>query len=129
MLLLPHLWCNKPFRWFRFPPEPFVWTSRGITPSYKMLMRAKFAGFLLFSLMKDARGKPVINSYALQVILTPSLLNSFSLPFFPKKSILGNVIPTIFLIFLLSLRTPETWLLEGIVFEVTHFIKSNMWPF
>ena len=92
-------------------------------------MRAKFAGFLLFSLMKDARGKPVINSYALQVILTPSLLNSFSLPFFPKKSILGNVIPTIFLIFLLSLRTPETWLLEGIVFEVTHFIKSNMWPF
>ena len=36
---------------------------------------------------------------------------------------------TIFLIFLLSLRTPETCLLEGIVFEVTHFIKSNMWPF
>ena len=34
-------------------------------------MRAKSAGFLLFSLMKDARGKPVINSYALQVILTP----------------------------------------------------------
>ena len=64
LLSLPLLWCGKPFRWFRFPPEPFVWTSRGVTPSYKMLMRAKSAGFLLFSLMKDARGKPGINSHA-----------------------------------------------------------------
>ena len=42
-----------------------------VNPLPKVLMRAKSAGFLLFSLMKDARGKPVINSYALQVILTP----------------------------------------------------------
>ena len=89
-----------------------------------MFMHAKSAGFLIFSLTKDARCKPATNSYARHVILTPWLLNSFSLPFFPKKSILGNLVLTIF--FLLSMRTPETRLLEAIFFEVT---KVYLWPF
>ena len=113
---------RKPFCWFRFQLEPFVWILHGVIPSLKMFMHAKSAGFLIFSLTKDARCKPATNSYALHVILTPWLLNSYSLPFFPKKSILGNLVLTIF--FLLSMRTPETRLLEGIFFEVTHVYQT-----
>ena len=96
-------------------------------PFLKMLMRAKSAGFLIFSLTKDARCKPTTNSYARHVILTPRLLNSFSLPFLPKKSILGNLVLTI--LFLLTMRTPETRLLEGIFFEVRYVYQIKIWPF
>ena len=121
------LWGRKPFCWFRFQSEPFVWILHGIIPSLKMFMHVKSAGFLIISLTKDARCKLATNSYALHVILTPWLLNFFSLPFLPKKSILGNLFLTIF--FLLSWRTPETRLLEGIFFEVTQVCKPNIWPF
>ena len=80
-------------------------------PFLKMLMRAKSAGFLIFSLTKDARCKPATNSYARHVILTPRLLNSFSLPFLPKKSILGNLVLTI--LFLLTMRTAWRHILWG----------------
>ena len=65
------LWGRKPFCWFRFQSEPFVWILHGIIPSLKMFMHVKSAGFLIFSLTKDARCKLATNSYALHVILTP----------------------------------------------------------
>ena len=90
-------------------------------PFLKMLMRAKSAGFLIFSLTKDARCKPTTNSYARHVILTPRLLNSFSLPFLPKKSILGNIVLTI--LFLL------TW--QRIILEIIPYddLDTEEWRF